>query len=99
MPQSESEPAGGWIYSYGGGDGHAIVFDDSFEHEVIHRGSEDRCVRACVLSCRTGERAGAWAGGIVGEFCFNFIYKRSFSLRCNGALELFQLIVMYVRRA
>ena len=29
-----AEPVGGWIRSYGGGDGYTIVFDDSFEHEV-----------------------------------------------------------------
>lgn len=43
------EPVGGWVYSYGGGDGSAIVFDDSFEHEVYHRGSADRFVVLVVL--------------------------------------------------
>ena len=27
-----------------GGDGHAIVFDDSFEHDVIHEGADPRIV-------------------------------------------------------
>ena len=38
-----------WVESYGGGDGNAIVFDDSFEHEVKHRGEEDRYVLLIVL--------------------------------------------------
>ena len=35
--------------SYNGGDGHAIVFDDSFEHEVKHRGEQERFVVLIVL--------------------------------------------------
>ena len=35
--------------SYKKGDGHAVVFDDSFEHEVIHDGSDDRYVILIVL--------------------------------------------------
>ena len=35
QPDSQfAEPMGGWLRSYNGGDGHSIVFDDSFEHEV-----------------------------------------------------------------
>lgn len=33
-----------WVINYKKGDGNAIVFDDSFEHEVIHDGSDDRYV-------------------------------------------------------
>ena len=32
-----------------GGDGHAIVFDDSFEHHVLHDGAEDRYVLFAIL--------------------------------------------------
>ena len=32
-----------------GGDGHAIVFDDSFEHHVRHEGDEDRYVLFAIL--------------------------------------------------
>ena len=32
-----------------GGDGHAIVFDDSFEHHVRHDGAEDRYVLFAIL--------------------------------------------------
>ena len=39
---------GGEARGYGG-DGHAIVFDDSFEHEVEHRGEEDRYVLFAIL--------------------------------------------------
>ena len=42
----------GWVHSYGGlrgEDGLAIVFDDSFEHEVVHRGEQDRYVVLMVL--------------------------------------------------
>ena len=38
------------VESYGGGDGHAIVFDDSFEHYVHHGGTEDRFIVLAVLS-------------------------------------------------
>jgi hypothetical protein len=39
------------MHSYGGSgeDGLAIVFDDSFEHEVVHRGDQDRYVVLLVL--------------------------------------------------
>mmetsp|Transcript_10302 Transcript_10302/g.14401 ORF Transcript_10302/g.14401 Transcript_10302/m.14401 type:complete len:670 (-) Transcript_10302:129-2138(-) len=37
------------VMSYGGGDGHPIVFDDSFEHHVYHEGTEDRFVVLAVL--------------------------------------------------
>ena len=30
-------------------DGHAIVFDDSFEHHVRHEGKEDRYVLFAIL--------------------------------------------------
>ena len=51
-----------------GGDGKAIVFDDSFEHRVQHRGSQDRYVLYAVLkhpgltSCpfARGCHAGLW---------------------------------------
>lgn len=36
-------------HNYVGGDGHAIVFDDSFEHSVYHGGKEDRFVVLAVL--------------------------------------------------
>lgn len=41
----------GWMHSYGGSgeDGLAVVFDDSFEHEVVHRGNHDRYVVLLVL--------------------------------------------------
>ena len=39
--------SGGWR-GYGG-DGGLIVFDDSYEHEVWHRGTEDRFVLLVVL--------------------------------------------------
>ena len=39
---------GGEARGYGG-DGHAIVFDDSFEHQVNHRGPEDRYVFFAIL--------------------------------------------------
>lgn len=42
-------PQGGWVESYGGGDGNAIVFDDSFEHEVKHDGKKDRFILLIVL--------------------------------------------------
>ena len=38
-----------WVKSYGNGDGNAIVFDDSFEHEVKHTGERDRYVLLIVL--------------------------------------------------
>ena len=41
---------GEMVKSYGGGDGHAIVFDDSFEHSVYHGGDEDRFVVWAVLA-------------------------------------------------
>ena len=34
----------------GGGDGHAIVFDDSFEHSVSHGGSSDQFIVQAILS-------------------------------------------------
>jgi len=37
------------VMNYGGGDGHPIVFDDSFEHHVYHEGTEDRFVVLAVL--------------------------------------------------
>jgi aspartyl/asparaginyl beta-hydroxylase (cupin superfamily) len=43
------EPVGGWVMSYGRGDGNAIVFDDSYEHEVQHRGNKDRYIVLIVL--------------------------------------------------
>ena len=41
----------GWVSHYGGSgeDGQAIVFDDSFEHEVVHTGEADRYVLLLVL--------------------------------------------------
>ena len=41
----------GWIQDYNnnGQDGSVIVFDDSFEHEVKHEGSEDRYIVLVVL--------------------------------------------------
>ena len=30
------------LRSYGGGDGSAVVFDDSYEHSVYHEGDQDR---------------------------------------------------------
>ena len=55
-----------------GGDGQAIVFDDSFEHEVVHNGSETRYVLYAVLQhpdvnvaeCGTGEAAQSAAGNV-----------------------------------
>ena len=47
---SEEAMGGGWVRSYGRGDGHAIVFDDSFEHEVIHEGSAERFIVLVVLA-------------------------------------------------
>ena len=42
------DPAGGWrTYK---GDGNALVFDDSFEHEVRHYGAADRYVLLIVLA-------------------------------------------------
>lgn len=42
------DPKGGWrTYR---GDGNALVFDDSFEHEVRHGGAADRFVLLIVLS-------------------------------------------------
>jgi hypothetical protein len=38
-----------WVENYKKGDGYAIVFDDSFEHEVIHDGNDDRYVILMVL--------------------------------------------------
>ena len=38
-----------WVKSYGKGDGSAIVFDDSFEHEVKHMGERDRYILLIVL--------------------------------------------------
>lgn len=38
------------VRNYGGGDGHAIVFDDSFEHYVHHGGDSDRFVVLAVLA-------------------------------------------------
>eukprot|EP01038_Epipyxis_sp_PR26KG_P011072 gene11072-14865_t len=48
----------GWIHSYhynndnnNNGDGsHPIIFDDSFEHEVIHKGEADRYIMLIVLN-------------------------------------------------
>lgn len=37
------------VESYNGGDGHAIVFDDSFEHSVYHGGREDRFILRVIL--------------------------------------------------
>ena len=45
----EERAPGGWVYDYGGGDGHGIIFDDSFEHEVKHDGDQDRFVILAVL--------------------------------------------------
>jgi len=39
-----------WISSYGNGDGSTIIFDDSYEHEVKHRGDNDRFVALVVLN-------------------------------------------------
>jgi Aspartyl/Asparaginyl beta-hydroxylase len=47
--EPNSSVHGGWVSSYGAGDGHAIVFDDSFEHEVVHNGHNDRYVILVVL--------------------------------------------------
>jgi len=38
------------VKNYGGGDGHAIVFDDSFEHSLYHGGKEDRFIVYAVLA-------------------------------------------------
>jgi hypothetical protein len=38
------------VNNYDGGDGHAIVFDDSFEHSVYNGGKEDRFVVWAVLT-------------------------------------------------
>jgi tetratricopeptide (TPR) repeat protein len=38
------------VTSYGGGNGHAIVFDDSYEHSVYHGGMDDRYVVLAVLA-------------------------------------------------
>jgi hypothetical protein len=46
----EPQPVGGWVLNYGRGDGHAIVFDDSFEHEVSHEGTAERFVVLVVLA-------------------------------------------------
>jgi hypothetical protein len=37
------------VLSYGGGDGHPIVFDDSYEHHVYHEGFLDRYILLAVL--------------------------------------------------
>lgn len=37
------------VLSYGGGDGSPVVFDDSFEHFVEHKGQADRFVVLAVL--------------------------------------------------
>jgi len=37
------------VMSYGKGDGHPIVFDDSYEHHVYHEGSHDRFIVLAVL--------------------------------------------------
>lgn len=41
---------GEMVKSYNGGDGHAIVFDDSFEHTVYNGGDQDRFVVLAVLA-------------------------------------------------
>ena len=41
---------GKMVKSYDGGDGNAIVFDDSFEHSVYHGGEQDRFVVLAVLA-------------------------------------------------
>jgi hypothetical protein len=38
------------VLDYDGGNGHAIVFDDSFEHSVRHDGTHDCFVVVAVLS-------------------------------------------------
>lgn len=38
------------LRSYGGGDGSAVIFDDSFEHAVRHDGKKDRYVLLAVLA-------------------------------------------------
>jgi hypothetical protein len=38
------------VKNYGDGDGHAIVFDDSYEHSVYHGGDQDRFVVRAVLA-------------------------------------------------
>lgn len=39
-----------WLANYDGeGPGKVIVFDDSFEHEVVHRGSQDRYILLVLL--------------------------------------------------
>ena len=47
--EDEHGAPGGWVKSYREGDGHAIIFDDSFEHTVIHEGTDDRFVLLVVL--------------------------------------------------
>jgi len=37
------------VVSYGEGDGHPIVFDDSYEHHVYHEGLKDRFIVLAVL--------------------------------------------------
>ena len=50
------ETCGGGWRGYGG-DGNAIVFDDSFEHEVRHKGKEDRFILLVVLAHPDSEAA------------------------------------------
>ena len=38
------------VNNYKGGEGHAIIFDDSFEHSVYHGGDQDRFVVLAVLA-------------------------------------------------
>ena len=38
------------VKNYKGGDGHAIVFDDSYEHSVYHAGDQDRFVVLAILA-------------------------------------------------
>lgn len=52
---------GGEFRPYGG-DGQAIVFDDSFEHEVVHNGTEVRYVLYAVLQHPDVEAAECSAG-------------------------------------
>ena len=47
--EDEHGAPGGWVKSYREGDGHAIIFDDSFEHTVTHEGTDDRFVLLVVL--------------------------------------------------
>ena len=64
----------------GSGDGQALVFDDSFEHEVFHGGDEDRYVLYAALyhpdlmaekAANVGTSSGGGGGGVGGAVSYS----------------------------